>query len=186
MATEMVDQRVVSGPAKEEKRRGASKSLAWVILLNKPFYPLYILWLAPAAFGPSWLTAISAVAYGVAIWLMSRNSLLARLLIIGAGTCDTLIAMKAFGPDAGAEWFFVPIALLVPTMFGPAEEKTRKRLVVAVLAIVLASLPGLGTPLAVLTGNETASLFWMNFYGVACLTLFVLWRFQVVRLPSWR
>jgi hypothetical protein len=176
----------VNETSAEDKRHGAARSLAWVILLNKPFYPLYMLWLAPNAFGPAWLTAISALVYIAAIWLMKTKPLLSRLLIFGAGTADTVIAIKAFGSQAGAEWFFVPIALLVPTMFGPQEEVVRKRLVLVLLAIVLASLPGLGAPIALLTAAETSSLFWMNFYAVTCLTLFILWRFQVVRLPSWR
>lgn len=174
------------GPGPEDVRHGAARALAWVILLNKPFYPLYMLWLAPNAFGPSWLTAMSAPAYAAAIRMMASRPLAARLLIMAAGTADTLIAMKAFGPEAGAEWFFIPIALLVPVMFTAAEEPTRRRLVVALLAVVIASLPGLGAPLASLAGTETTSLFWMNFYAVACLTLFILWRFQVVRWPRRR
>lgn len=183
MANEMTDQ--PSGPA-EDKRHGAARSLAWVIFLNKPFYPLYMLWLAPNAFGSAWLTAASAPVYAAGIWLMKTRPMLARLLVFGAGIADTVIAIKAFGSEAGAEWFFVPIALLVPTMFGPHEEPVRKRLVVALLAVILVCLPGLGTPIAILTGTETTSLFRMNFYAVACMTLFILWRFQVVRLPSWR
>jgi hypothetical protein len=175
-----------SGLPAEDSRFAAARALAWVILLNKPFYPLYMLWLAPDAFGPAWLTAISSPVYAAAIWLMKTRPLLARLLVFGAGTADTVIAIKAFGSQAGAEWFFVPIALLVPVMFGPQEEAVRKRLVLALLAIVLATLPGLGSPIALLTTAETSSLFWMNFYAVFCLTLFILWRFQVVRLPSWR
>lgn len=182
-ANDMTDQSSV--PA-EDNRFGAARSLAWVILLNKPFYPLYMLWLAPNAFGPAWLTAMSAPVYAAAIWLMKTRPMLARLLIFGAGTADTVIAVKAFGPEAGAEWFFVPIALLVPVMFGPQEETVRKRLVLALLATVLVCLPGLGASIALLTSAETTSLFWMNFYAVVCLTLFIAWRFQVVRLPSWR
>ncbi|MFM9974173.1 MAG: hypothetical protein ACKVON_06305 [Beijerinckiaceae bacterium] len=174
-----------SAPA-EDNRLGAARSLAWVILLNKPFYPLYMLWLAPNAFGPAWLTAMSAPVYAAAIWLMKTRPMLARLLIFGAGTVDTVIAAKAFGAEAGAEWFFVPIALLVPVMFAQQEETVRKRLVLALLVTVLACLPGLGVPITVLSSTEATSLFWMNFYAVVCLTLFILWRFQVVRLPSWR
>jgi hypothetical protein len=169
-----------------DSRHAAARSLAWIILFNKPVYPLYMLWLAPGAFNVAWLTALSAPVYAAAIWLMKTRPLLARLLILGAGMADTLIAIKAFGSDAGAEWFFVPCALLVATMFAPIEENIRKKLVLALLAVVLFSLAGLGIPLASLTGAEATSLFWMNFYGVACLTIFILWRFQVLRLPSWR
>jgi hypothetical protein len=176
----------IDNVVRQEKRLGAARALAWVIFLNKPFYPLYMLWLAPNAFGPSWLTAMSAPIYAAAIWLMTSRPMLARLLIMAAGTADTVIAMKAFGAEAGAEWFFIPIALLVPVMFGPAEESVKKRLVLVLLAVVLASLPGLGEPIATLTSSEASSLFWMNFYAVVCLTLFILWRFQVMRLPSWR
>lgn len=173
-------------PVQHDNRLGAARALAWVIFLNKPFYPLYMLWLAPSAFGPSWLTAMSAPFYAAAIWLMTSRPMLARLLIMAAGTADTLVATKAFGPDAGAAWFFIPVALLVPVMFGPAEEPTRRRLVIALLAVILASLAGLGAPIAALSAAETSSLFWMNFYAVVSLTLFILWRFQVARLPNWR
>ena len=181
--TEMVNPPVMTAG---DNRHGAARALAWVILLNKPFYPLYMLWLAPGAFGPAWLTAMSAPAYAAAIWLMGTKPLLGRLLIFGAGIADTVIAIKAFGSAAGAEWFYVPIMLLVPAMFGPHEKAVRRQLALATLAVILASLRGLGTPIALLTGDETTSLFWMNFYAVACLTLFILWRFQVVRLPAWR
>ena len=162
-----------------DERTAACVSIAWVILLNKPVYPLYVWWLVgPAAIAGSLPTAISGLAYAAMILFARRAPYPVRLALPLTGLADTLLATKLFGPAAGTELFLVPCALLAAVLFSPAEYVTRRALFALLFALTVGLHGRYGAPLAGWPEGDGAKLFDLNALAVASLTAFTGFRFS--------
>lgn len=160
-------------------RTQAAVAVAWLIVSNKPFYPLYVWYLAgaPAALASLW-TIATAPLYVVVPLLARRSGALARLALPAAGLLDTLFATKLFGAAAGTELFLFPCALLGVVAFAPGEFR-RSRALVGAVFLAFAALHGrYGAALGGFSPEKAALLFDLNAYSAAALTFFVAWRFS--------
>lgn len=155
----------------------ASITVAWVILLNKPFYPLYIWYLVGSGVSASLATLI-AMPFYLAIPLIARRSpFLARVALPIVGTLDTFFETKLFGHASGTELFFAACIMLVALSFCDRERWWQRGLAVAVFVIFLISRNVIGTPLHIWPDADLAILFNLNALAVASLMTFIALRY---------
>ena len=156
----------------------ASVAIAWLLVFNKPFYPLYVWWVTGHGGWQTTITMISMPAFAALPYLAKRNSLWVRAGIPVIGIVDTVLATKLFGPAGGTELFFVPCALLIAI----ALYRTEWRIAVGLMAMLYIIFVGLrnryGVPLYIWTGEELSSLLTLNSISVASLVAFIVWRFS--------
>jgi hypothetical protein len=159
----------------------ASATTAWVIVGNKPFYPLYVWWLVAHNVATSFWTLAAwplflAVALGAKRWPLAS-----RVALPLAGLADTAFSDWMFGASSGVEAFLIPCAALSALSFRGEEAWTSRALTaatfVAFAALRLWAPPGLRPwPAA-----EAATLVTLNLYSAASLTAFVGLRFASAR-----
>ena len=158
----------------------ASIAIAWLLVFNKPFYPLYVWWVTGHGGWQTTITMISMPAFAALPYLARRNSLWVRAGIPVIGMLDTILATKLFGPAGGTELFFVPCALLTAI----ALYRTEWRIAVGLAAGIYITFIGLrsryGMPLYIWTAEELSALFTLNSISVASLMAFIIWRFSRV------
>jgi hypothetical protein len=161
------------------ERTQACVAVAWIVLANKPIYPVYVWWLlgyddAVKSLG----TLLAAPGFAALIWLARRNSLAMRVGLALLGLIDTLWATKWLGPAGGIELFLVPCALLAILSFGAAEAAVSRVLTIVVFLAFALLHDRYGEPLAGL--SAPAALFNLNAYAVASLVAFMGLRFARV------
>ena len=150
-------------------------SVAWIVAANKPFYPLYILYLAPAGFAASAITLLSFPVY-LLVALRGGRAPEKLWLVPLAGAADALLAHKAFGADAGLAAFLAPCAVLA-IFLGRERGVWRGRCVLALLgAMFLLLQQWRPAPLALLDAEALVHLRDLNLYSVVGLMFFIGWR----------
>ena len=155
----------------------ATVTVAWVILLNKPFYPLYVWWLVGSGVEASLWTLISVPLFLLIIYLAPRNALAARLALPLIGAIDTLFETKLFGYGSGTELFLAPCIMLVALSFHTEEKWWQRGMAAALFVVFFAGHNRLGAALHEWTPTELATLFNINVFAVASLMAFVAIRY---------
>ena len=84
----------------------ATVTVAWVIIANKPFYPVYVWYLVGDGVYASLWTLAAAPLLLTIPFLAKRSPLAARIALPLIGTLDTLFETKLFGQNSGTELFF--------------------------------------------------------------------------------
>jgi hypothetical protein len=168
---------IAPGPGRETRPDAAAivTSVAWIVAANKPFYPLYIAYLAPAGFAASAITLLSFPVY-VLVALRGRRAPALLWLVPAAGAADALLAQKAFGAGAGLEAFLAPCAVLA-VLVGRERGVWMGRVMLALLPAMFLFLPQWRpAPLAALDAEALAHLRDLNLYSVVGLMFFIGWR----------
>lgn len=155
----------------------ATLTVAWVIILNKPFYPLSIWWLVGNGVEAS-LISVASMLFFLAIPLIARRSALAaRVALPLIGTVDTIFETKLFGTAAGTELFFAACIMLVALSFRPRERYWQIGMTGVVFAGFLFTRYLIGDALHIWSATDLAKLFNLNAFAVACLTAFIALRY---------
>jgi hypothetical protein len=169
----------------DDARTAASVSLAWLIVFNKPFYPLYVWWLAGAdAAWASAPTMIGGVLYLAIPFVAKRAPFAARAMLPLVGLADTLFATKLFGAAAGTELFLFDCALLGIVVFETREYLASRGVTAAIFLASVAMHGHYGAALSGWAPAEAARLFELNAYSAASLTAFIAWRFSRAGSPK--
>lgn len=165
-----------------DKLTAAAMSVATVIALNKPIYPLYVWWLAPDALGASFWTIASFPFYAALPFLARRNAFAARVGLIVVGTIDTVMINAVLGDGTGA-WLFLFACLMLAAMSFHAEEVWPKRIAIAAVYLVFAATFGrFASALAGPISDESIStLFKLNGFGAVSLLAFIGLRYPATR-----
>ncbi|MFJ6323347.1 MULTISPECIES: hypothetical protein [unclassified Rhizobium] len=158
----------------------ATATIAWVVALNKPFYPLYVWYLVGSGVAASLGTLLSAPFFLAIPFLARRFPLAARIALPLFGTFDTLFETKLFGPGSGTELFFAACIMLVAIAFRPDEKWWQRGLVGLVFVVFMVSRSFIGPPLHVWTDAELLTLFDLNAFAVASLLAFIALRYAGV------
>lgn len=163
----------------------ATVTIAWVIVLNKPFYPLYVWYLVGNGVAIS-LGSLVAAPFFLAIPFLARHSsLAARVALPLIGTLDTLFETKLFGSASGTELFFAACILLVALSFRANELWWQRGAAVFVFAIFVFSRNWIGLPFRIWDANDLSSLLNLNAFAVASLTTFIALRYAgILRGPE--
>jgi hypothetical protein len=164
-----------------DARTAACVSAAWLILFDKPVYPIYVWALIGAdAATRSLATLALAPLYAAVLALAGRSARWARIALPLVGLADTVYATKLMGPDAGTESFLVACGLLAIVGFSAPEARISRSLVVVVFLAFVALHGRYGASLQAWTAGEVARLFTLNLYGAASLVAFIGLRFAAV------
>ncbi len=155
----------------------ASVTIAWVILLNKPFYPLYVWYLAGNGVIAS-LASLTAAPLYLAIPLIAhRSPLAARVALPLVGTLDTLFETKLFGQGAGTELFFAACIMLGALSFRDQERWWQRAVSVLVFGAFVIARIFAGSPLYHWSDQDLAAFFNLNAFAAASLTTFIALRY---------
>lgn len=153
-------------------------AVAWLIVVNKPFFPLWIWWFVGSGTAAACLTVSSMPAFLAIAMLGRRHSLAARVALPLLGAVDTVFATKLFGAASGAELFFVPCLLLAVVGFDRREGRWAKATVVALFSAFVVTHGRLGAAWGPWSLEEAARLSEIMVVSVALLSVFVAWRFS--------
>lgn len=159
----------------------ASVTVAWTIVGNKPFYPLYVWWLIDkdAALVSLWTLAATPL-FAAIPFLARRSGAAARLGLVAAGVADTAFASAMLGAGTGAAYFFFPCLMLAALCF-PAAEKWRARALAVAAFVAFAALAKFGgAGVHAWTGAEAKTLSDLNLYCAIALSAFIALRFSDV------
>lgn len=155
----------------------ASVAVAWIILANKPVYPIYVWWFAGEGVLASTATMLTAPLYLAVILLARRSGFAARLALVLVGLADTLFETKLFGGASATELFLAPCALLAALAFGDDEIGWSRGLAVLIGAAFAVTHGRFGAPLHLWSAPALARLASVNAYAVVSLSVFIVWRF---------
>jgi hypothetical protein len=152
----------------------ATIAVAWLIVANKPFYPLYVWYLAGDALHVALGAAISLPFFAAIPFLARRSAWAARIALPVIGTCDTFFETRLLGQASGTELFFAACIMLAAVSFY-AHERWSQRGVVAFVAtgFVLSRVIDAGPQPAF----SVSVLLELNIFAVASLMVFLALRF---------
>ena len=158
----------------------ASITIAWVVALNKPFYPLYVWWLTGDGVASSPTAVVAAPFFALVAVMGKRNPLAVRLGVPIIGMIDTVLAGLFMGQASGTELYFAPCMMLVALNFHAREKWLQRGIAVAGFA-AFALLHG-QAPLIPLSwdATETGMLLKLNLFSVASLMTFIALRYAGV------
>lgn len=162
----------------------ATVTVAWLIAVNKPFYPLYVWYLAGDAFHVA-LGSLISLPFFVAIPFLARFSArAARIALPVVGTCDTFFETRLLGQGSGTELFFAACIMLAALSF-QARERWFQRGVVAFVAagFILSRALGAEAPPA-FSDAYLSVLLQLNIFAVASLMVFLAIRYGGLRNAS--
>lgn len=159
----------------------ATVTIAWVIVLNKPFYPLYVWWLAESGVMASLSTLIATPFFLAVALLAHRRPLAARLGLPLVGAIDTLVATKFLGFSTGTMLFLAPCMMLAGMSFHRHEVWWQRGTAMAVFVVFAVSYGRLGAPMHAWLPGEAEAMLGLNAFAVASLTAFVAIRYSGIR-----
>jgi hypothetical protein len=171
----------MAADGKPDELTRASVTVAWVIVANKPFYPVYVWWLVGSGTQASLGTLVSVPFFLLVPFLARRAPLWARVALPLVGTVDTLFETKLFGYASGTELFLAPCMMLVALSFRPTEAWWQRGSAALVFVAFVVAHGRLGEPLHVWGAEELSTLFSINAFAVASLMAFVAIRYAGVR-----
>jgi hypothetical protein len=155
----------------------ATVTVAWVIVLNKPFYPLYVWWVAASGVTAS-LSTLIATPFFLAIALFaSKGPLAARLGLPIVGALDTLVATKFLGFSTGTMLFLAPCIMLAALSFHRREAWWQRGTAAGLFILFVIAYGRLGAPVHVWLDGEAEAMLALNAFAVASLMAFVALRY---------
>ncbi|WP_112611370.1 hypothetical protein ACK83U_19420 (plasmid) [Rhizobium sp. WW22] len=156
-----------------DARTGATITIAWVILANKPFYPMYVWWLVGDGVETSAITLV-AIPFFLAVPLIARKSpFSARLALPLIGTIDTVFESIVFGRASATLLFLAPCMALTLVSFQPDEKWWQRGLVCCIFVCFAICWWRLKDPVFPWTGGQIAMLMNINVFAVASLMTFI-------------
>ncbi|TNM63392.1 hypothetical protein [Aliirhizobium smilacinae] len=159
----------------------ATVTVAWVIFLNKPFYPLYVWYLVGHGFVASLGSLLAAPIFLAIPFLARRSPMMARAALPIVGTFDTVFETHLFGQGSGTELFFGACVMLVAVSFRTEEKWIQRGLAAFVFAVFLLSNHTGGSSFHGWSDADLAVLIDLNIFAVACLMAFIAMRYAGVR-----
>lgn len=158
----------------------ATVTVAWVICLNKPFYPIYIWYLVGDGIVWSLGSLLTAPCF-LAIALLARLSpIAARVSLPLVGALDTLYETRIFGQGSGTELFFAACIMLAAVSFRKEEKWIQRGVATLVFTIFLLSRHIGGPPWHAWSVTDLALLLNLNTFSLACLMVFIAIRYAGV------
>lgn len=156
----------------------ACGSVALVLALNKPVYPLYVWFLAESAFRISLLAGLSMPFYIAVWWLAHRGkSFPARLGMVAVGTADTIFIAFVLGGESGTLIFLFACLMLAGMAFHAREVWLSRGMIGLIFVLFVALYGRIGAPIRPVTPEDMQTLDYLNTTGAAALAAFIALRF---------
>lgn len=150
----------------------ACNVVAIIVVSNQPLYPLYVRYLAAPDNGVSMLTFLSTPLFAAVPAIARRypTAGLAALPVIGLA--NGIVATLALGTPAGIELFIIPCVLIAVLV----QSVATRLLILSATTIALCAYTAIwflmGEPLHRFTLEQYVSLYRLNLFSVAGLTLY--------------
>ncbi len=155
----------------------ATVTIAWVICINKPFYPVYVWYLVGDGVGASLGSLLAAPVFLAIPFLARHSSIIARISLPIVGAFDTLFETRLFGQSSGTELFFGACIMLAAVSFRAEEKWIQRGVAALVFAVFLLSRHTGGPPLHGWSEADLVMLLDLNIFAVACLMAFIALRY---------
>ncbi|MCZ7859740.1 hypothetical protein O9X81_24395 [Agrobacterium salinitolerans] len=156
----------------------ATLTIVWVIILNKPFYPLYVWYLVDAGAAEASLVTLLSLPFFLAIPLLAKKSrLAARVALPVVGTLDTLFETAIFGHPSGTEFFFAACIMLAALSFHAEEKLWQYAIAILVFIAFVCSRTFLGAAVQSWSADDLATLLNLNAFSAASLMAFIALRY---------
>ena len=158
----------------------AAVTIAWVIIANKPFYPLYVWWLIGQGVGISAIT-LASIPFFLAIPLIAgRSPFFARLALPLIGTLDTVFETMILGKASATLLFLAPCMALAMVSFYAAEKWWQRGLACFIFACFAVSWWVIKGPVFPWSSDQLSTLLNINAFAVASLMAFIGLRYAGV------
>lgn len=164
----------------------ASRALVWLIIANKPLYPVYVWYLVEQGAVYSLATAASLPLFFALLWLQRKNSLYIRAGLPLLGALDTVFETWLFGWASGTILFLAPVIMLTALGFKPHEKWLQRGLASLIFLLFLASRHFLNQPYLPFGEADLNALFALNSMSVAALMSFVALKYAGLSLHEGR
>lgn len=148
-------------------------TIAVLLGLNQPFYPIFVYWTVSDRYEPALFTLLSMPFFLAVPAVAKRHPMSGRLLLCGTGIANTALGVLVLGQASGVEVFFLPCALLAATLFRRSERLEGLLLSGLILGSYIGISQCESTRLPSYSIGEYASLYRLNFTGALTLTIFV-------------
>ena len=160
--------------AADDRRVAASNLVALVLAWNTPFYPLYLLGAAgPEMRDAAWLTLFAFPVFLLVPAVTRWNGIWGRVLLVVAGTVNSLYCTWLLGEASGTALFLLPCITLAALVFRRVEPGA----LFTLLALpIVAGIAMNGrypiSPFACI-GADCSAMVWLNAVSVAILLAFL-------------
>ena len=149
-----------------------ANTIALMVGLNGPFYPLYLWWIVPEVGQLALATMAVSPGFLAIPWLARRHAALARLMLPGLGLANTAWTLAPLGPGAGVGAFVYPCILLAGLCW--REPMAMLGVLAAGFAAQLGALYWPALALSGLEPSEQMKLMPLNASSVAALLCFMV------------
>ena len=156
-----------------DPRTKAAVTIAWVIIANKPFYPLYIWWLIGDGVGMSAVTLVAIPFFLVIPLVAGRSPFFPRFALPLFGTLDTVFETILFGKASGTLLFLAPCMALVLVSFHASEKWWQRGLACFIFACFAVCWKTIREPVFPWSSDQLTTLLNINPFAVASLMAFI-------------
>ncbi len=150
-----------------------ASTVALIVAINQPFYPLYLHAIVGKQAWPAWLTLLSTPLFLAVPALARRHSLAGRAMLPIVGVANTVLSVKLIGLNTAVELFLLPCILLAAILFRTSERLTMVPVLLVPFVAYFLVDGRLGNPLQIFDAGSYASIVALHAVSVACLTAFV-------------
>ena len=150
--------------------------IALVLAWNTPFYPLYVVFVAGSGGFPWILLNLLVLPAFASVPLISRrHPLSARVMLVTAGTLNTMLCTWLYGEASGTQLFLLPCIILAIMLFPRRRFFMGSMLVLPVVGYLI--LGHYGSPPFANDAAQYRHLLNLNVVSVGVLTAFLAWSF---------
>lgn len=140
----------------------AANLIAFVVALNGPFYPLYVIGVIGWAGVPAFATMLASPLFFVVPWLSRRSSVAGRVAVPLIGTINSVGCAKLFGVASDVQLFCLPCIMLAALLYRDRERWLGLTLVGLALLPLFLPADILGPPLLSMDPGEAARIAALN------------------------
>jgi len=158
-------------------RGSIAASVAFIIVSNQPFYPLYLYLLLGGRAWPSLLSWLSGPLFAAVPYLLRHGEARGAAALMMAGIGNTALCTAALGPASGVELFYLPCLVLPLITLAGHERRVGCVASLAAIIVLMGLVRFAGFEgLVAISADETATLQRINAFsvtGLMCVMAFL-------------
>jgi hypothetical protein len=166
-------------------RSALAASVAFIVVSNQPFYPLYLYFLLGGRAWPALLTWISGPLFAAVPRVARSGEARGGALLLVAGMANTALCTVAMGPASGVELFYLPCLVLALLLFTGRDRVVAVATTLAATGVLMLAVRFAGAEgLVTVTAEEVNSLRRINAFSVAGLLTVMAWMSRRLWWPA--
>ena len=156
----------------------AANTVAVVVALNGPFYPVYVVLMIGVAGAASVVTMIASPIFFAVPWIARRSSAAGRAALALVGILNTIWCVKLFGPASEVQLFCVPCIMLAALLYRGWERIVALPLIGLAILALAAPDSLYGVPLIAFSPEQARALTRLHMISAATLTGLIALQFM--------